>query len=322
MYIERTAHRDGAVPHTPRTSCGCPPRPNGWSGLRRRASTTCDLRRRGRAARGRQLGDGGRRPRREALQPGQRGRHAGTGQIGAGRWAPKWGARRGRPTVGSASVDRRSGRTANYGSRHRGVGNLSALLASAAVGHRRRPGGSGGGARGPSRRTTRTPRRWGWRRAGGVGGGPGAGAVQDLFLSTPDPGYLDKTSATTVHAALGLGRACGAYDFAGLVALGRGDAPAGVRSAAPELGAPTMGVVSDLGRGSPARPRSETAATARRPSSARPKVRSPSWSGGARPATSSSTAGACRARPTPTCGRSGSARRSTCRWPGRPSRPR
>ena len=37
--------------------------------------------------------------------------------------------------------------------------------------------------------------------------GPGAGSVQDLFLSTPDPGYLDKTSATTVHAALGLGRA-------------------------------------------------------------------------------------------------------------------
>ena len=51
------------------------------------------------------------------------------------------------------------------------------------------------------------------RRAAAVG--PGAGSVQDLFLSTPDPGYLDKTSATTVHAALGLGRAAGAYDFAG-----------------------------------------------------------------------------------------------------------
>src|SRR6516165_10977247 len=51
------------------------------------------------------------------------------------------------------------------------------------------------------------------RRAVAVG--PGVAAVQDLFLSTPDPGYLDKTSATTVHAALGLGRACGAYDFAG-----------------------------------------------------------------------------------------------------------
>ncbi len=51
------------------------------------------------------------------------------------------------------------------------------------------------------------------RRALAVG--PGPGAVQDLFLSTPDPAYLDKTSATTVHAALGLGRGCGAYDFAG-----------------------------------------------------------------------------------------------------------
>ncbi len=44
---------------------------------------------------------------------------------------------------------------------------------------------------------------------------PGAAAVQDLFLSTPDPAYLDKTSATTAHAALGLGRGCGAYDLAG-----------------------------------------------------------------------------------------------------------
>ena len=51
------------------------------------------------------------------------------------------------------------------------------------------------------------------RRALAVG--PGAGAVQDVFLSTPDPAYLDKTSATTVHAALGLGRGCGAYDFTG-----------------------------------------------------------------------------------------------------------
>jgi 3-hydroxy-3-methylglutaryl CoA synthase/uncharacterized OB-fold protein len=51
------------------------------------------------------------------------------------------------------------------------------------------------------------------RRA--LASGPGPDAVQDLFLSTPDPAYLDKTSATTAHAALGLGRACGAYDVAG-----------------------------------------------------------------------------------------------------------
>jgi 3-hydroxy-3-methylglutaryl CoA synthase len=40
-------------------------------------------------------------------------------------------------------------------------------------------------------------------------------APQDLLFSTPAPGYLDKTSATVVHAALGLDRDCGAYDFGG-----------------------------------------------------------------------------------------------------------
>jgi hydroxymethylglutaryl-CoA synthase len=43
----------------------------------------------------------------------------------------------------------------------------------------------------------------------------GAAAPQDLLFSTPAPGYLDKTSATTVHAALGLDRDCAAYDFCG-----------------------------------------------------------------------------------------------------------
>ncbi|HWE67785.1 MAG TPA: OB-fold domain-containing protein [Acidimicrobiales bacterium] len=40
-------------------------------------------------------------------------------------------------------------------------------------------------------------------------------APQDLLFSTPAPGYLDKTSATTIHAALSLDRTCGAYDFVG-----------------------------------------------------------------------------------------------------------
>jgi hydroxymethylglutaryl-CoA synthase len=40
-------------------------------------------------------------------------------------------------------------------------------------------------------------------------------APRDLFFSTPAPGYLDKTNATTVHAALGLARSCAAYDFCG-----------------------------------------------------------------------------------------------------------
>jgi hydroxymethylglutaryl-CoA synthase len=86
------------------------------------------------------------------------------------------------------------------------------------------------------------------RRALSVG--PGPGAVQDLFLSTPDPGYLDKTSATTLHAALGLPRQCGAYDFAGssrsavatlLQALGN--------SAGGGPGRTTLAVVSDLRTG-------------------------------------------------------------------------
>src|SRR6202035_2332009 len=85
------------------------------------------------------------------------------------------------------------------------------------------------------------------RRALAIGVGPAPDAVQDLFFSTPDPGYLDKTSATTVHAALGLGRGAGAYDFAGssrsavgtlLLALGIAGA-----------GRTTLAVMSDLRTG-------------------------------------------------------------------------
>ena len=85
------------------------------------------------------------------------------------------------------------------------------------------------------------------RRA--LAAGPGPGAVQDLFLSTPDPGYLDKTSATTVHAALGLGRASGAYDFTGSLALGGRHAArcAGRRRAGG--GRTTLAVLSDLRTG-------------------------------------------------------------------------
>ncbi|HEY6471307.1 MAG TPA: OB-fold domain-containing protein [Acidimicrobiales bacterium] len=82
--------------------------------------------------------------------------------------------------------------------------------------------------------------------------GPGAAAVQDLFLSTPDPGYLDKTSATTVHAALGLPRACGAYDFAGSARSATAtllQALVGATRGAPGGGRTTMAVVSDLRTG-------------------------------------------------------------------------
>ena len=83
------------------------------------------------------------------------------------------------------------------------------------------------------------------RRALAVG--PGAGAVQDLFLSTPDPGYLDKTSATTVHAVLGLGRGCGAYDFAGSSRSAVATVLQAFVGAAG--GRTTMAVVSDLRTG-------------------------------------------------------------------------
>src|ERR1700735_921391 len=83
------------------------------------------------------------------------------------------------------------------------------------------------------------------RRALAVG--PGAGAVQDLFLSTPDPAYLDKTSATTVHAALGLGRGCGAYDFAGSSRSAVGTLLQALGAAGG--GRTTMAVLSDLRTG-------------------------------------------------------------------------
>jgi len=83
------------------------------------------------------------------------------------------------------------------------------------------------------------------RRA--LAAGPGAAAVQDLFFSTPDPAYLDKTSATTVHAALGLGRACGAYDFAGSSRSAVATLVQGLVGSA--SGRTTMSVLSDLRSG-------------------------------------------------------------------------
>jgi 3-hydroxy-3-methylglutaryl CoA synthase len=83
------------------------------------------------------------------------------------------------------------------------------------------------------------------RRA--LAAGPGAGDVQDVFLSTPNPGYLDKTSATTMHAALGLGRACGAYDFVGSSRSAVGSLLQAFVAAS--TGRTTMAVASDLRTG-------------------------------------------------------------------------
>jgi 3-hydroxy-3-methylglutaryl CoA synthase len=77
--------------------------------------------------------------------------------------------------------------------------------------------------------------------------GPGPAAVQDLILSTPDPAYLDKTSATTAHAALGLGRGCGAYDFAGSSRSAVATVLAGLASAS--AGRTVVTLVADLRTG-------------------------------------------------------------------------
>jgi hydroxymethylglutaryl-CoA synthase len=87
------------------------------------------------------------------------------------------------------------------------------------------------------------------RRALAIGPGPAPEAVQDLFFSTPDPGYLDKTSATTVHAALGLGRAAGAYDFAGSSRSALGTLLLALTTAGSVPGRTTLAVVSDLRTG-------------------------------------------------------------------------
>jgi hydroxymethylglutaryl-CoA synthase len=73
----------------------------------------------------------------------------------------------------------------------------------------------------------------------------GAGMPDDLLFSTPAPGYLDKTSATTVHAALGLDRACAAYDFCGSSRSALGS----LLMALPSTARRTLVVASDLRTG-------------------------------------------------------------------------
>ncbi|HEY1989645.1 MAG TPA: OB-fold domain-containing protein [Acidimicrobiales bacterium] len=55
------------------------------------------------------------------------------------------------------------------------------------------------------------------RRALDFAGVPGPA---DVYFSTPAPAYLDKTNATTIHAALGLPASSGAYDLCGSVRSG------------------------------------------------------------------------------------------------------
>jgi hydroxymethylglutaryl-CoA synthase len=68
----------------------------------------------------------------------------------------------------------------------------------------------------------------------------------ELFFSTPDPAYMDKTNATTVHAALGLEPTVGAYDVCGSVRSAWGAMHAAALAGERQ---PTLAVVSDLRTG-------------------------------------------------------------------------
>src|SRR5215471_2012920 len=63
---------------------------------------------------------------------------------------------------------------------------------------------------------------------------------------TAEPGYLDKTNATAIHAALDLPDAAMAFDMLGSVRSG-----AGALRAAMDAGRPTLAVLSDIRTGLP-----------------------------------------------------------------------
>jgi hydroxymethylglutaryl-CoA synthase len=87
------------------------------------------------------------------------------------------------------------------------------------------------------------------RRALAAAAAAAAGSPQDLFFSTPAPGYLDKTNATTVHAALGLDRSCAAYDFGGSSRSALGTLALALESAGGSAGRTSLAVLSDLRTG-------------------------------------------------------------------------
>jgi 3-hydroxy-3-methylglutaryl CoA synthase/uncharacterized OB-fold protein len=68
-----------------------------------------------------------------------------------------------------------------------------------------------------------------------------------VYFATADPGYLDKTNATAIHAALGLPANAAAFDMLGSVRSG-----AGALRAALDARRPTLAVLSDVRSGLPA----------------------------------------------------------------------
>jgi len=63
------------------------------------------------------------------------------------------------------------------------------------------------------------------------------GPPEQLFFSTPEPSYQDKTNATTIHAALGLPQQVAAFDMVGSVrsAVGALSAAVGLADRSPTL---------------------------------------------------------------------------------------
>ena len=68
-----------------------------------------------------------------------------------------------------------------------------------------------------------------------------------VYFATTDPGYLDKTNATAIHAALGLPTSAAAFDMLGSVRSG-----AGALRAALDARRPTLAVLADVRTGLPA----------------------------------------------------------------------
>ena len=56
-----------------------------------------------------------------------------------------------------------------------------------------------------------------------------------VYFATADPGYLDKTNATAIHAALGLPANAGAFDMIGSVRSGAGALRAALDARRPTL---------------------------------------------------------------------------------------
>src|SRR5688500_12089594 len=74
---------------------------------------------------------------------------------------------------------------------------------------------------------------------------PGA-APMGVYFATTAPAYLDKTNASTIHAALGLDTAALAVDMLGAVRSG-----IGALRAAVDASAPTLAVLADVRTGLP-----------------------------------------------------------------------